>query len=55
LRTVSAGGLAAKPDGSFDLSSAKKRTVKSKAKRKPAGTDQYLRAVPSSPPAGAQK
>jgi hypothetical protein len=49
--TTAASVPAAQSLASDDLSAAKRKRVK----RKAAKQEQYLRAVPSTPPAGAQK
>jgi hypothetical protein len=49
-RAGGAPGLAS-PEASLEVSSAKKQKVKKKA----AAKEQYLRAVPSTPPAGAKQ
>jgi hypothetical protein len=50
-RADSTPAVTAQPDQSFDLSSARRK----KAKRKAVKQEQYLRAVPSTPPAGSKK
>ena len=45
--------LTAQPGAATDLSST--HTKKHKAKTKPAKKEEYLRAVPSTPPAGAKQ
>jgi hypothetical protein len=42
--------VSVQPDGASDLSAARRK----KAKRKPVKQEQYLRAVPSTPPPGTK-